>query len=1533
MTYGQGFLLTRLTDTLRALNPATGATDWSVSFPGQMIPNPATAGAVGLGIASSGSTACFINQSSSGPATFYLTCVDLATKSTRWQLAGAYVGTPSIRAGRVYAASGSTIQEIDVTSGTVLFTYTAPTWQVLRGQPVLTDDSIIIAGASTTFIFSYQNALPRQQLPEAGVISAARGRVFIGASFSGTKSLYCYGGLAVASLPAPVIQDQQFTGEEDLSLPLTLEATDPGGVQFRVQTLPASGSLFQTPDGTAKGSEIKTVPTVVTNAAGKLLFIPTHNVTGAPATSFKFCAFNTLALSQEATVSISLTPVSDAPIAVNDQVALRPGESLTAFQPMANDIDPDGDSLTIVSHTQPDSGLVTLEGGNLISYSPLAAGHLAGEQVFHYTIRDSSGQESTASIKISIRRPASDGWLEQGGSATHAGFSGIVLGPSPFTQSWQNLQTSYDSQPAVAAGTVFASHYGSVRGISAYDLASGWKRWQVTPTDATSITPPVVHSGNLYFQWAISGLYGSTGGTESIDAVTAQRVWMRPFSNYSSSTFSPSVTDSAVFVTSNSPSSLISYDHAGRMRTYTALGNIYPWIPTAVGDSVYGFSSGVFRAFFQRTGVQAWETLIDLPEYSSNSLMAAEGNYSAFSYTSSATSRSGVVCMNLATKKLQWEISEPSYNGFGMPAIAQGRVYVCRNGSGVEIYDADTGLRQRQISYPSSGKIQEQPIVTADSIIVPGSTVTTILDLTTGAVRQTLPQGGSIALHGHSLIIRSSDKIACYQCPDLFDPPPTANAQTVSGTEDVAAEITLTGQGEAGEQLTYFVTTLPTTGTLHQLTSNGVLGAPITSTPSLVTNGQNKLVLIPQRDLSGTDASVFGYAISDGQRLSPPASVSIDLASVNDAPVAVDDKVFTRPGDTLSPVGERLNDIDIDHDALAVTAFTQPTHGTVTIDGTGILRYEASDSVSNIIDTFSYTVSDPSGAVSSAEVTVFVDATLQGEWSTAGGTATRAGHSPVRVPIGPFTQSWQTLVPGNTIAQPTVAEGSVYLSVWDAGQPRVTAFSLTTGVQQWSTVLIPFSFYVEISSTSYHDGIVYAGASYYISNPNIHRLVALDARSGEIVWWQSQPNTNASSLAPAVGPNGIFTSGGTSYGGLQGRSLAGDLLFSIGEQSYGQWRPSLYGSRLYTLSTFHLTSLSPETGATEWNFTLPTGNQFSETHVALGEGCAVFTNQWTLYCVDLTRRALRWSQTSRYRGNPIISNGLVFAANGESLQTTPCSVSAFDLTTGTPVGTYATPNGSSLVGDDSIIATDDMVIFGTSSNTHIYNRHTGALVQTIPMTGGFALAGSTLILNTSGKLTAFTAPDPITFSPPAGNYAAPVSVTLAAATPFTTIHYTLDGSVPRLSSPSVLSGTAIPIASSSTIRAFAASGTATSTAQVAPYTISLPFAEGLPSPTEPIAGVDTDHDGQPDAVEVLAGSNPTDGADTFSISGAKLSSDGKSVDISWPSVPGQKYQLQCSSDLNTWSNVSASMTATSTTMIQNVALQPDSRCFFRVMLE
>jgi CshA-type fibril repeat protein len=144
------------------------------------------------------------------------------------------------------------------------------------------------------------------------------------------------------------------------------------------------------------------------------------------------------------------------------------------------------------------------------------------------------------------------------------------------------------------------------------------------------------------------------------------------------------------------------------------------------------------------------------------------------------------------------------------------------------------------------------------------------------------------------------------------------------------------------------------------------VGTPANGTATLLADGTVKYM--PNPDFSGTDT--FTYTVEDAQGATDTATVTIDVAPVNDDPDAEDD-VRVTDADTPVTFDPRVNDTDADGDTLTVTTIGTPTNGSLTDNGDGTYTY-APDTDFEGTDTFDYTITDGNGGTDTATVTIVV---------------------------------------------------------------------------------------------------------------------------------------------------------------------------------------------------------------------------------------------------------------------------------------------------------------------------------------------------------------------------------------------------------------------------------------------------------------------------------------------------------------------------------------------------------------------------------
>ncbi|MBY7835069.1 cadherin-like domain-containing protein, partial [Vibrio fluvialis] len=101
------------------------------------------------------------------------------------------------------------------------------------------------------------------------------------------------------------------------------------------------------------------------------------------------------------------SPLLDAPV-LGDELCMVQDGSLTIDPSvlLANDSDPDGDTLEITSVDSPSTGTVTLNDDGSINFKP--APGFDGDATFTYTVKDSDGLTDTATVTVHVA-PISDG--------------------------------------------------------------------------------------------------------------------------------------------------------------------------------------------------------------------------------------------------------------------------------------------------------------------------------------------------------------------------------------------------------------------------------------------------------------------------------------------------------------------------------------------------------------------------------------------------------------------------------------------------------------------------------------------------------------------------------------------------------------------------------------------------------------------------------------------------------------------------------------------------------------------------------------------------------------------------------------------------------------------------------------------------------------------------------------------------------------------------------------------------------------------
>src|SRR5262249_51235169 len=136
------------------------------------------------------------------------------------------------------------------------------------------------------------------------------------------------------------------------------------------------------------------------NVNGSFTYSPNANYNGPD--SFTYRVTDRGVLSNLATVSPTVTPVNDAPGAVDDRFTTAEDTPPTGNAPGAlqNDTDVENDPLTAVMATGPSHGMLTLNANGSFTYTPDANFH--GTDSFGYRASDGTAQSNVAIVTLTI---------------------------------------------------------------------------------------------------------------------------------------------------------------------------------------------------------------------------------------------------------------------------------------------------------------------------------------------------------------------------------------------------------------------------------------------------------------------------------------------------------------------------------------------------------------------------------------------------------------------------------------------------------------------------------------------------------------------------------------------------------------------------------------------------------------------------------------------------------------------------------------------------------------------------------------------------------------------------------------------------------------------------------------------------------------------------------------------------------------------------------------------------------------------------
>ncbi len=156
--------------------------------------------------------------------------------------------------------------------------------------------------------------------------------------------------------------------------------------------------------------------TLTLNSDGTFVYV--HNGNNQSTDSFTYSASDGKVVGTPITVSIAVTGTNDPPVAYDDTIIVALGGTATALDNgntsfSTNDIDPDGDPLTITIVSSPTFGTITLNAGGTFSYTQ--DGTLNGGDSLTYRVNDGTVNSNIATVNIYLScTPCTESIIEAG---------------------------------------------------------------------------------------------------------------------------------------------------------------------------------------------------------------------------------------------------------------------------------------------------------------------------------------------------------------------------------------------------------------------------------------------------------------------------------------------------------------------------------------------------------------------------------------------------------------------------------------------------------------------------------------------------------------------------------------------------------------------------------------------------------------------------------------------------------------------------------------------------------------------------------------------------------------------------------------------------------------------------------------------------------------------------------------------------------------------------------------------------------------
>ena len=764
----------------------------------------------------------------------------------------------------------------------------------------------------------------------------------------------------------PTAVDDTYTATEDTTL--TVAAAD--GV------LENDADLDADPLEVALVTDV-TNGTLSLNIDGSFTYTPDANFNGTD--SFTYNADDGQGGLTPATVTITVDPVNDDPVAVDDGFNVTEDGTLNvvaAAGVLGNDSDVDGDTLTAALLTDVSNGTLTLNGDGSFDYTPDA--NFNGTDSFTYEVNDGQGGVSQATVNIDV----------------------TAVNDDPFGND-DSYSTAFNTAITISAPGVLANDTDIEGDALSAMIFTDPSDGTVTVNADGSFT----YTPDAGFTGADSFVYSVDDGNGGTDTAT---VTVNVGANGDPNALADSYTlDEDNTATINAAAGVLANDTDpdGDGLTATLVTDVSDGMLTLNRDGSFSYTpdsnfngtdSFTYEADDGNGGTQQTTVTLNVTPVNDDPVA---NNDTAFVDEDDAL---GILIAALANDT-DVDGDALSVTGIDLPTLGalidnQDGTFTFigdPNANGTEVIsytigDGNDGSATADITI-TVNPVNDVPVANNDRYATAFNSplmVATLAGVLVNdtdvendaltAIVQDQPDNGAVTLNPDGSFTYTPDdgftgtdsftylandgtgnsNVATVSIAVGANGMPTANADSFTLDED--APITVAGLGVLLND------TDPENDTLSATVVSDV------SNGTLTLNADGSFDYAPDADFNGTDS--FTYEADDGNSGTSQATVTLTINPVNDAPQTQDD-AFSLDEDTtlvVSADGVLGNDSDVDGNALAAMLLTDVANGTLSLSADGSFSYTPDLNFFGT-DSFTYEADDGQGGVTPATVMLTVN--------------------------------------------------------------------------------------------------------------------------------------------------------------------------------------------------------------------------------------------------------------------------------------------------------------------------------------------------------------------------------------------------------------------------------------------------------------------------------------------------------------------------------------------------------------------------------